>query len=253
VDKPPPAGALPGGPDARLLRWSVAFVWLATGVAVLHPWYQARGSAYLERLGLPNWVMYGTCAFEVVLGLRVGLGRASTWLTVLQAAMIVTFTIILGCLDPWLLVNPFGMLTKNLPLLAVIGTTWLVERDGWSRRALWLLRAGVAVIWITEGIFPKILFQQQVELEMVARCGIVPPPPFLVLVGVAEAASGVAVLLLRGRLLRGLLGGQLVALLFLPVVAGTLDPVLWVHPFMPLVKNVPIIAATIIVLRRSRP
>src|SRR6516165_2072389 len=96
VDKAPPVRPLLGDADARLLRWSVGFVWLATGVAVLHPWYRARGSEYLARLGLPDWVMYGTCAFEVVLGLRVALGRASTWLTVLQAAMIVTFTIILG-------------------------------------------------------------------------------------------------------------------------------------------------------------
>ncbi len=246
----PPAA---NDPELRLLRWSVACVWLATGVLVLHPTYRAIGHEYLARLGLPDGVMVVTCVFEILLGLRVGLGRATTAVTVLQAAMVITFTIILGCLDPTLLVNPFGMLTKNVPLLAVVGTAWLVEREGWSRRAVWLLRGGIAAVWLTEGIFPKILFQQAVELNMVTRFGMVPLPAevFLVLMGVAEAASGVLVLVLPPRPLRWLLGCQLVALAVLPLVAGALDPELWVHPFMPLVKNLPIIAGTASLARHA--
>lgn len=254
--KRPPAPVPPSrrDPDARRLRWSVAFVWLLTGIMVLHPGYRVVGHDYLQRLGLPDWVMVVTCVFEVALGLRVALGRANTGVTALQVAMVVAFTVILGWLDPPLLVNPFGMLTKNLPLLAVLGTAWLVEREGWTRRAVWLLRAGIASIWLTEGIFPKIVFQQAVELNMVMRCGRLVPLPaetFLVLTGVAEAASGVLVLLLRGRPLRLVLGCQLVALIVLPAVAGGLDPDLWVHPFMPLVKNVPIIAGTAVLLRHG--
>jgi hypothetical protein len=240
--------------DTRLLRWSVALVWLATGVGVLHPLYRSLGSAYLQRLGLPDAVMVATCALEILLGLLVALDRTRTWITVLQVAMVVTFTIILACLEPALLVNPFGILTKNVPLLAVVVTAWLVEREGWSQRALWLLRAGVATVWITEGIFPKILFQQAVELNMVIRCGLVPmpAPTFLILMGVAEAASGVGVLLLHGQPLRWLLGCQIVALVVLPLVAGGLEPSLWIHPFMPLVKNLPILAATISLLQHCR-
>jgi hypothetical protein len=232
----------------------VAIVWLVTGVMVLHPGYRAVGHDYLERLGLPDWVMVATCVFEVALGLRVALGPASTWLTTLQVAMIVTFTVILGWLDPPLLVNPFGALTKNLPLLALLGTAWLVEREGWTRRAVWLLRAGIASIWLTEGIFPKVGFQQAVELNMVTRCGDLVPLPaatFLVLMGLAEAASGVLVLVLRGRPLRLVLGCQLAALIVLPLIAGGLLPELWFHPFMPLVKNVPIIAGTAALLRHG--
>jgi hypothetical protein len=237
--------------ETRWLRWSVAFVWLVTGVSVLHPYYQATGSAYLAPLGLPDGVMVATCLFEIVLGLRVALGRASTWITALQIVLVLGFTTILGVSHPELLVNPFGMLTKNLPLLAVVGTAWLVEREGWSQRAHWLLRAGVAVIWITEGIFPKILFQQETELAMVRRTPLLVavPSSFLVFMGICEAASGVGVLLLRGWPLRYLLACQLVALVGLPLVAGFMDPTLWVHPFEPLFKNVPIIAATVMLLR----
>ncbi len=243
----------PGAADARRLCWAVAFVWLATGVTVLDPYYRAVGHEYLARLGLPDWVMVVTCVAEVLLAIRVALGPASTWITLLQVGAVVTFTAILGVLDPWLLVNPFGMLTKNIPLLAALGTAWLVERDGWTPRALWLLRLGIAAVWLTEGIFPKILFQQREELDMVARCAPawLAPSALLVVVGVCEAASGVGVLLLRGRPLRWLLGLQLAALLVLPLFAGFLDPRLWVHPFEPLVKNVPIVAGTVVLLRRS--
>jgi hypothetical protein len=248
-----PAPVPPDDPELRLLRWSVACVWLATGVLVLHPYYREAGQVYLSRLGLPDWVMFVTCAFEIALGLRVGLGRASTWVTALQVAMVVTFTLILGYLEPSLLANPFGMLTKNVPLLAVVGTAWLVEREGWTQRALWLLRAGLASVWLTEGIFPKILLPQEVELNMVTRCGIpVPPRVFLVVTGLMEAASGVGLLLLHGRPLRWVLILQLVGLVALPLVAGCMEPWLWVHPFMPLVKNLPIIAGSIVLLRASK-
>lgn len=246
-----PAPPVPA--DARRLCWAVAFVWLATGVTVLDPFYRAVGHTYLARLGLPDWVMLVTCAAEVLLGLRVALGPANTWITVLQVGMVLTFTVILGVLNPRLLVHPFGMLTKNIPLVAVFGTAWLVERGGWTPRALWLLRLGIGAVWLTEGIFPKILFQQPEELEMVARCAPawLVPAAFLVAMGVCEAAAGVGVLLLRGRPLRWLLGLQLAALLVLPLVAGAFEPWLWVHPFEPLLKNVPIVAGTVALLRRS--
>jgi DoxX-like family len=248
----------PSHPDRaglRLLCCSVAFVWLATGLLVLHPYYREQGRASLGLLGLPDWLMYATCAAEVALGLRVALGRPSTWVTLLQAALILGFTALLAFSQPMLLASPYGMLTKNVPLLAVIGTAWLVNREGWTARALWLLRVGVAFIWITEGIVPKILFQQPEELAMVPLFAGVPAehaPLFLAVLGACQAASGVAVLLLRGRLLRLLLAGQVAALVVLPLMAGSYQPWLFVHPFGPLTKNVPILAGTVIVLLRTR-
>src|SRR6516165_4454165 len=92
--------------DARLLRWAVAFVWLATGILVIIPYYQSIGSGYLDRLGLPHWVMIATCLVEIALGLRVALGRSATWLMVVQVGMIVAFSAILAVLEPMMLVSP---------------------------------------------------------------------------------------------------------------------------------------------------
>jgi hypothetical protein len=237
--------------EVRWLCLSIAVVWLATGVAVLHPYYREVGAEYLAPLRLPLAVMIATCVAEIILGLRVALGRPATWVTGLQVVLIVGFTTILACSAPWLLVNPFGMVTKNLPLLAVIVTAWLVEREGWTPRARWLLRAGVALIWITEGVLPKIFFQQEVELKIAANTMPLDPHTTLFLIGICQAASGVLVLFLRGRPLQVVLVAQIAALVVLPIVVGFLDWHLWLHPFMPLVKNIPILAGTVLVLLHS--
>src|SRR5262249_52100858 len=200
--------------DSGLLRWAIAFVWLATGMLVVVPYYREIGTHYLNRLGLPPWVMFATCIAEVALGIRVALGRATTWVTILQVGAILTFSTILAVLEPIMLASPFGYLTKNLPLLAVIGTAWLLEREGWTPRAAWLLRAGIGIVWITEGILPKVLFQQEIDLRIVAESGLVPGDPgeFLFWMSLAEALSGLLVFALHGLPLRILLACQLAAL-----------------------------------------
>ncbi len=238
----------------RLLLLSVAFVWLATGLLVLHPYYRQEGAHSLELLGLPSWLMYFTCAGEVLLGLRVALGKPAAWITVLQIGMIVFFTAALLVTQPMLAVHPVGALTKNIPIITAIAAAWLVGREGWSRRAVWLLRAGVAIIWITEGLFPKILFQQDYELDIVARSPLTPmdAPMFLRLLGAAQVLAGLATLLLRGKALQILLAGEILGLILLPILVGIEDTTLLFHPFAPLIKNVPILAASVIVLLKEK-
>lgn len=231
---------------------SVAFVWLATAVLVVHPHYREVGGAYLDRLGLPHWLMWGTCAGELVLGVVVALARPTwLWFTA-QAAPIAAFTVILAALEPALLAHPYGVLSKNLPLLGALATATLAAREGFSSRVLWLLRVSMALPWLTEGLFPKLLFVQEAELEVVRESGLVPmdPTAFLHLLGVAQIASAVAALVLRGRALVLLLCAQVAALLVLPILVAQHDPLLWVHPFLPLLKNVPMLVGTVVVARR---
>lgn len=239
--------------DARLLRWSVAFVWLATGVLVVVPHYREIGVRYLVRLGLPAWMMYATCLAEIALGLRVALGRAATWLTVLQIGMILSFSVILVVMQPMLLVSPYGYLSKNIPLMAMIGTAWLLEREGWTRRAYWLLRIGVGIIWLTEGLLPKILFQQTEELNLVPELGItfIEPGEFMFWLGLTQALSGLLALTLHGRLLRIVLACQIAALIALPILVSWHHWQYWAHPFGGLTKNMAILAGTWVLLRRS--
>jgi len=238
--------------DARLLRYGVAFVWLATGVLVVHPAYRSEGVSSLRRMHLPGILMYATCAFEVALAARVAFARSTAWLTWLQVGMIASFTVLLAMSEPWLLASPFGVLTKNVPIVACIVAAHRLEREGWTPRAMWILRAGVAAIWLTEGLGPKILLQQPVELAIAVRSGLSfgHPSAMLRAIGVAQVLSGLAALALRGRPLRILLGAQIAALVVLPLAVSWQLPLLWVHPFGPFTKNVPILVGTLVVLRR---
>jgi hypothetical protein len=235
----------------RILRWSIALVWLITGFSVAHPYYRLVGENYLGRLGLPNAVMWLTCAGEIWLGLCLLAGRVPGWVHALQVVLILGFTVILAVLDPALLTHPHGVLSKNLPLLSVIGVVWLLPREGWSRRCVWLLRGGMAIVWIIEGLLPKILFPERAEIELVRNSGLClgEADVFLRGIGVAEVISGVLVLVLRGRPFRALLWLQLVALVVLPILVAWQMPWLLVHPFGPLLKNLPILAGTWVLAR----
>lgn len=236
----------------RLLSASIGAVWMLTALAWLHPYFREVGGAYLARLGLPAWFMLPACIAALLLGAAVMLGRARMWVSALQIALILAFTAVLASLEPLLLAHPFGMLSKNLPLLLFIVTAWLVERDGWTATARRTLRIGVAVVWLTEGLFPKLLFQQELELAMAPRLGLTfaPAAVLVAALGVAQISAGIAALWLEGRALRMLLGALAAVLVVLPLIVGSLEPTLWVHPFGPFIKNLPILVATLIAMRK---
>ncbi len=242
-------------PSEARLRWGVAFLWLVTGGLVAHPDYRAIGVEYLDRLGLPPACMWLACAFEVGLGVRLLLRPAGAALTWLQVGIVVGFTAVLVPLEPALLGSPFGVLTKNVPVIACIVAAHLLARDGWTTRVEHWLRAGLGTVWITEGLVPKILWQQEAELRIVEATGLAPfdVPTFLIVLGVAQIVSGLIVLFGRGRLFSLTLGVQLFALVFLPVAVGWVEPGFWVHPFGPLTKNVPILVGTATLFLWSTP
>ncbi|MBI5498283.1 MAG: hypothetical protein HY904_24995 [Deltaproteobacteria bacterium] len=239
--------------DERLLRSSVGAVWLLTAVTCVFPSYQAVGNTYLSRLGLgPSW-MYATCVAEGVVALVVLARPTGAWLTALQVAAVTVFTLVLAVMEPMLLVSPFGFLSKNVPFVLVAWAAWELGHGDPQDRARRLVRSAAALPWLTEGLLPKILFQQGVELALVPRLGLSTSPALVVgALGVAQLLSGVAALLLRGGALRAVLAAQAAALVLLPVVIGALEPALWVHPFGPFSKNLPILAATLVAFRSTR-
>jgi uncharacterized membrane protein YphA (DoxX/SURF4 family) len=250
------SGATPRGPTL-CLRAGVAFIWLATGLAVLHPEYRREGAAALAPLGLPPWVMVVTCAGEVLLGLRVLLGRAATWLTALQLAAILTFTAILSYSQPELLYDPWGRLTKNLPLAAMVAVLWLAEREGWTSRAVWLLRLGVAWVWLIDGAILKMYLARATPWTAFLLGhlpGLEDTPRNVRLVGALEVLVALVSCLPHLRWLpRGgaplfALNAQIAALIGATLLGTIQEPLLWVHPFGPLTKNVSWLLGTVALL-----
>ncbi|MBI1917526.1 MAG: hypothetical protein HYS12_22745 [Planctomycetes bacterium] len=237
--------------DRRALCAAAAFVWLASAFGVLHPSYRESAAPYMEKLALPNALMVATCVAEALIGLRVLFGPANTWVTVLQVGLISIFTLILAAADPKLLVNPFGVLSKNVSMVAVIVTAWLLEREGWTARADRMLRAGLAFIWVWEGTFANAVFQSDTLRGVIAatKVPLDDPSLFLTLGGIGEALSGAALLVLRGRPLRWLLTLHAVGLLGICGLVTNYDPRLWFHFAGPLTKNVPLLVGTLVLLR----
>jgi hypothetical protein len=239
--EPLPSRGSCGATAGRWLSGSLAFVWLFTGLAVLHPAYRRLGEAYLAPLGLPAWLMYAACAAEVVLGLRVALGRADTWVSTVQALLIAGFTGILSASQPGLWLHPLGVLTKNLALLTLVGAAWLFPRKGGSVRAVRLLRGGMALFWLADGLLAQVRHFGPTAAEGPAQAAWA--------FGSGEVVLGLATLTLRGPVLRALLAVYAAALVGLTLLATAHDGLLWVHPFGPLTKNVPVLAGTLVLLR----
>jgi hypothetical protein len=115
-----------------------------------------------------------------------------------------------------------------------------------------LLRLGTASIWLLEGLLPLLLFPADEMKQLVAA--VVPWPDagtVLPVVGVAQVLAAVLVLLLNGRPLRLLLAVLALGLVVICAVVTGHDARLWLHPFGPLTKNVPILAGTVVLLRRA--
>ena len=226
-----PARAKPR--DRFLLRFAIAFVWLFTGMAVLHPHYRKLGMESLAPLGLPAWVMWATCAGEVLLGLRILFGPSRAWLTWGQMIVIVGFTIILSFSEPQLLHHPFGVLSKNVPLLLFILALREVEAHDWTHAAYWLVLRGLAFLWIWEGLVPCVIYAEPELQAMIRRMPVdfVDPKIALRVLGIAEIIIGLTLLVLRGANLGAVLVFQFFGLLGVIATCSWHDPLLWLHPF----------------------
>jgi uncharacterized protein YbjT (DUF2867 family) len=103
-----------------LLRLSIAFIWLATGL--ISAFISApEGFNLLEQIGITGTVadlaLYGTSLLEIALGLATAIGCRVRWMGAVQLLLILGFMIILTVGMPQLWLHPFGPLTKNIPLI----------------------------------------------------------------------------------------------------------------------------------------
>lgn len=109
--------------DRKLLRWSLAFVWLATAVVSLIEIHgQSRNllaDAGISNPLLINGLIVGGAAVDGVLGLALLLSPRRA---VLIAALLVmgAMTLVATVLTPSLWLHPLGPLSKNLPIAVIL-------------------------------------------------------------------------------------------------------------------------------------
>ncbi len=114
--------------DLKLMRYTLATVWLVTGLLSLGIFPVEQSLEMLGHTGLrgdPALVaLYGSASLDIVLGILT-LTRPSPVLWRAQAALIVAYSIIIALGLPWYLLHPFGPVLKNLPILLLL---WLLHK-----------------------------------------------------------------------------------------------------------------------------
>jgi len=117
-----------------VLRVALAFLWLWTA-AVSFGLYPVQDSydllAHVHLHGLPASIaLYGAAGLDLVLGVLTlaapAAWRRRVWLA--QAALIAGYTLLITLFLPAYWLHPYGPIAKNVPLLALIGLLWVLER-----------------------------------------------------------------------------------------------------------------------------
>jgi nucleoside-diphosphate-sugar epimerase len=133
---------------------------------------------------------------------------------------------------------------KPRPVSAFI-SPWTAHASRQSALLGWLqlmLRVALAMVWLVAGIVSMGIYPVEDSYVLLSRVGITGDLAPVALYGAAamDIAFGVATLFLRHR--RGLWIAQTAAIGVYTVAITLFLPEFWLHPFGPLIKNVPILA-----------
>jgi hypothetical protein len=111
-----------------------------------------------------------------------------------------------------------------------------------------LLRASVALVWIVTGIVSLGLFPVEQSYALLERTGVPAAlaPPLLVVAALLDLALGVLVLVLHGARRRELWRAQIALVLFYSIVIAARLPEFWLHPYGPMLKNLPLVAVLVL-------
>ncbi|MES2977453.1 MAG: SDR family oxidoreductase [Pseudomonadota bacterium] len=125
------------------LRWSIAAVWIWTGIVSLGLYPVEDSLGLLARVGVHGamalLMLYGAAILDLAFGIATLAlrGELRRWLWVAQALLIVGYTLIISWRLPEYWLHPYGPVLKNLPMLAAIALLHAFEEStpGRGKRA----------------------------------------------------------------------------------------------------------------------
>lgn len=113
--------------DLMLMRYTLAAIWLVTGVLSLGIFPQRVSLELLAQVGFRADValvaLYGSASLDILLGILT-LARPSAMLWRSQGMMVIAYSVIIAIYLPEYWLHPFGPLLKNLPILMLL---WLLH------------------------------------------------------------------------------------------------------------------------------
>src|SRR5471032_1119861 len=116
---------------APLLTVAMAVLWLVTAYVSWFGWPRAESLAWLAACGVPAELRQPMLMAASLADAAVGMLLLLTprrWLWALQLALVCAYTVGMSVYLPGFWLHPFGPLTKNLPLLALMFLMWRAGR-----------------------------------------------------------------------------------------------------------------------------
>ncbi|MEJ8839575.1 NAD(P)H-binding protein [Ramlibacter sp. AN1133] len=123
-----------------VLRLALAFLWIWTAIVSFGLYPVSDSLALLARVGLHGALatvaLYGAALLDLLLGLLTlaapARWRRGVWLA--QLALVGAYTVLISIFLPEYWLHPYGPVTKNLPILALIALLWSLEPPARGRR-----------------------------------------------------------------------------------------------------------------------
>ena len=119
-----------------IIRWSIALVWIWSGVVSLGLYPREESLQLLARVGVPAalapLMLYGAAALDLMLGVATLAMRRRQWLWLTQIGLILAYSIIVTLKLPEFWLHPYGPILKNLPMLAVLYALYVLEKPQWN-------------------------------------------------------------------------------------------------------------------------
>jgi uncharacterized protein YbjT (DUF2867 family) len=115
-----------------LLRYSIALVWIITGIVSVGLFPVGSSYELLARVGVPGalrpLLLYGAAVMDLAFGIATLLVSRRRYVWLAQIAVIALYTVIISVRLPEFWLHPFGPLLKNLPMVAAIVVLYHLER-----------------------------------------------------------------------------------------------------------------------------
>lgn len=119
-----------------LLRFSIALVWIWTGIVSLGLYPTQDSYELLARVGITGTLapvmLYGAAVLDLLVGIGTLALPRRRWLWLLQLAVIGGYTLIISFKLPEFWLHPYGPLSKNLVMLAAIYLLYTLEARRWN-------------------------------------------------------------------------------------------------------------------------
>jgi hypothetical protein len=115
-----------------VLRWSIALVWIVTGIVSLGLYPVQESYALLARTGITGafapLMLYGAALMDLAFGIGTLVLKRRRRLWLLQLGLILFYTVVISIRLPEFWLHPYGPLLKNLPMLAAIWLLYELEK-----------------------------------------------------------------------------------------------------------------------------